>query len=89
MLEFTPENSPKQELRERLLIAVREKDGKHQACLIDSNTKEVIYTSELENSLEDAVNELYAEMTLRYAAKGETIQIKTKKLDGPEFEAIS
>ena len=67
------------ELRQRFVIGVKEENGKHLACIAHPDTGEIDYTSPPYDSLQDALNDIHIELTLRYAAKGEIIEIKTKR----------
>ena len=69
----------------RYLTAYRQRDGKHEACLIEKDTGTLIYVSEPKDTLDDALDDIYAELTLRHAAMGEIIDIKRiRKSNDPE-----
>ena len=75
------------EIRQRFKIGVKEEDGKHYACLIVPETGGIDYATPPHTTLEDALSDVHVELQLRYAAKGEVIEIKTKKEleDDPDF----
>ena len=70
--------SESEKLVARWLVGVKKENEKFFACLMHPITQAIDYVTPPCDTIEEANADIQAELTLRFAAKGEIIEIRSK-----------